>query len=117
MGRFSIDISEIADELPLVPAGLYPGRIVKGETRSGTSESGVDWANFSVAIAINDPDVAKAMGIDEPRVFFGGMFSFDDDGKFQDHRTPMLGNFIKAVEFTNTSDFENEKTEEAESEK
>jgi hypothetical protein len=117
MSRFSIDLASVAEELPLIPVGIYPARMVGGEVRTGTTDSG-DWANFSIQLVINDEEVSKVLGIDEPRAYFGGMFSFDrETDKFQPNRCPELGAFIKVTGFTNEQDFQTDETEAAESER
>lgn len=115
MGRFSIDITEVSEEPPLVPEDDYKVRIVDGKIVTGEGEYG-QWANFSIAMAIEDPEIGKLVGMDEPRVYYQGFLSFDKDtGEFQKQRCPELGSFIKVAGFTNTSDFETEETEQAES--
>ena len=117
MGRFSIDLTEIAEELPLVPEGFYKARIADGEVRTGESDNG-PWTNFSLALVIEDPEIIEVLGIDEPRVYFGGMLSFDDStGAFNKKRCPQLGSFIAVCDYGQSADFEDDETDAADSER
>lgn len=104
MSRFDLDLSEVATERPLVPAGFYPARIAKSEIRKGETDKG-KWANLNLTLAINDPEVAKIMNQDNPKVFWSGMFSFDENGQFLKDNCPEIGVFIKLTGFTDIEDF------------
>ena len=74
----------------------------------------VSLISVNTASALSGDDRAKAIAFYNNSIYAAG---FVPEGWKIVKRNSSDGNFIKAVEFTNTSDFENEKTEEAESEK
>lgn len=114
MSRFSVDISNIPATRPVIPAGEYPARIVKGEFKTGEKD-GKHWGRMNFTLAINDEEVAKAVGQDEPKVFYQFMMNFNEDGVFLKDNNDRLGGLQKVTGLTDVAkeDFEDDVTEEA----
>lgn len=111
--RFDLDLSEIPDTAPIIPVAIYPGKITKATFMSGVSEkTGKYWGMLSLVVAINDPEIAKLMGQNEPKVFGSVMMNFEEDtGLLSKTNNPGLKNLLSAAELLGKMEFFKEGTE------
>lgn len=118
MGRFDLNLSDVSTTRPTCASGTYIGRLAKAEIRSGDDKNGDPWAGLNVSVAILDPEVSKVLGMDEPKMFFSGMFAFDAEGKFNKSNCAEIGQFLEVTGFgSDMAAFEDETTELAETER
>jgi hypothetical protein len=111
--RFGIDLSEVSTERLIVPAGTYEARVAKAELRSGVKDER-NWAMINVTYAIRDPEVAKLLNQDEPKVFGTIGLSFDKDTEKFSKNNPDFGALMATLGLTNSGDIFEEGTEVAE---
>lgn len=69
---------EMSTERVLIPAGVHAAFIEELGTKSGTSESGRDWAQLTVKYSITEPAVLAEMEREKVTITQGYMLDIDE---------------------------------------
>ena len=92
---------ELSTERSLIPMGVHAAIIESLSTKSGTSDSGVDWARLEVKWSITEPAVLEEVGRDKVFITQRLMLDIDEDtGKLSSKKGAnwQLGQLRKACD-------------------
>lgn len=109
MSRFSIDINEVSAERPLIPAGDYPIRIIKGSAKQGSYEKDGKinkYVNLNFTAVVKDEQVCQDMKQDEPKCFPSVFIRLDDQSKVDTIGNETFKKFCITMGFNDFSVFE-----------
>jgi len=110
--RFDIDIEEVSEVKPVLPAGPHDCKLHSIKVIEGESDNGF-WYRMDLKVILTGEEEIKLLGIPEPQLVLGQFLAFNEEGKFQVKLCPIFGQFLRVTGFnTRQADFE-EGTEDA----